>query len=80
MLFYELLYGVTPWNASTQTNLAKAITTKELSFPETPKRSQIVKDILSKMLVVKEEDRISWYELFESNLIKSDESKILLEI
>jgi hypothetical protein len=39
MLFYELLYGVTPWSATTQANLAASIKKKQLSFPENPKRS-----------------------------------------
>jgi len=80
MLFYELLYGVTPWNATTQANLASEIKKQPLKFPETPQRSQIVKDTISRMLQAKEENRISWHELFVCPLIQTNEGNLALEI
>jgi serine/threonine protein kinase len=60
MIFYEMLYGVTPWVENTPHNLAMAIKTKPLMFPEDKKISNNTKDLLSKMLVYDDEKRASW--------------------
>lgn len=39
-------------------------------------RSEIIKDLISKMLAIKEEDRLTWYDLFEHELIKCNSSEI----
>ena len=64
MMFYELLYGRTPWTGKTPNELLDNIRKKPLEFPEQPPRSEIVKDMLRRMLVQTDEDRISWEELF----------------
>lgn len=46
VMFYELLYGVTPWMAPGQYELLKKIQNQPLTFPEVPVRSQKVKSLL----------------------------------
>lgn len=55
MMFYEMLYGSTPWIGKNQIALSSQIKTKPLTFPDKPKRLQIVKDLISKMLIQDEE-------------------------
>jgi len=42
--------------------------------------STSVKEILQRMLVINEEQRISWYELFDLDLVKSDDKKLKEEL
>ncbi|KRX00707.1 Protein kinase-like domain [Pseudocohnilembus persalinus] len=72
MLFYEMLYGKTPWYGKNCKSLLENIHGQPLQFPSYPKTSDLVKDMLTKMLQIKEEDRIGWPELFEHPLIKLD--------
>ncbi|KAM3146578.1 hypothetical protein pb186bvf_001113 [Paramecium bursaria] len=84
IMFYELLYGVTPWIGKFQFNniavgqiqLLDKITNQPLEFPQFPVRSQKVKTLLTRMLQYKEEDRISWQELFQNEIIAIDEAII----
>lgn len=76
VMFYELLYGVTPWIAFGQCELLEKIQTQPLNFTEFPVRSQKVKLLLKRMLTVKEEDRIDWEELFQSEIVRIDEAQI----
>ncbi|CAD8123078.1 unnamed protein product [Paramecium sonneborni] len=76
VMFYELLYGVTPWMANGQCELLEKITTQSLQFPEIPVRSQKVKNLLKRMLTVNEADRISWEDLFTNEIIVIDENQI----
>jgi serine/threonine-protein kinase ULK/ATG1 len=47
-----------------------------LKFPEKPMRSQKVKLLVSQMLKIAENERLSWDEVFENNTIQLHESKI----
>ena len=76
MMFYELLYGRTPWTGKTPNELLDNIRKKPLEFPEQPPRSEIVKDMLRRMLVQTDEDRISWEELFQHKIIKFDNEEV----
>ena len=53
-MFYEMLYGQTPWSANHQLVLLENIKNKPLNFPPLPKRSQAIKDLITSMLVVEE--------------------------
>lgn len=55
MTFYEMLYGHTPWTANSQEGLYNHILRQSLIFPNVPKRSEAVKDLIRKMLAVEEE-------------------------
>lgn len=74
ILFYQLLFGVLPWNGYSIPNLYKNIRTKPLAFPKDV--SEETKDLLIKMLKIKEEDRISWKEVFEHPALKQDSKKV----
>lgn len=76
MMFYELLYGRTPWTGKTPNELLENIKKKPLEFPENPPRSEIVKDMLRRMLVYGDAERISWDELFQHKIIKFDNEEV----
>ncbi|CAK61723.1 unnamed protein product (macronuclear) [Paramecium tetraurelia] len=76
IMFYEMLYGHTPWTANSQLSLLDQIKKKPLVFPEQPKRQQIIKELISQMLIIDEEKRISWYDIFEHQLIKSNSQEL----
>jgi len=50
IVFYEMLYGETPWIGTSQTDLIKNIKEKPLKFPKLPVRSQKVKELITLML------------------------------
>ena len=72
ILLYELLYGNTPWYASSPINLLKKIQNEPLEFPVKPLRSKIIKELISMMLVNEEKGRINWPRIFEHDLVKLD--------
>lgn len=78
LLFY-MLYGFHPFipkgeesKIGSLQQLLKNIDMKDIYFPEKPIRSQKVKTLLKNMLGKKEEDRCSWAEIFESEIVKSN--------
>ena len=58
-MFYEMLEGKTPWTGNDLTDLSNNIMNRPLQFSELIRKNEI-KDLLSKMLKVKDEERISW--------------------
>lgn len=85
LMFFEMLYGKTPWTGTSQVNLFSNIKEKPLTFPEQPVRSNAVKNLIKRMLRLSEEERVSWQEVFNDDLITSDrrmleESVRLVEI
>jgi serine/threonine protein kinase len=69
VVFYEMLYGKTPWTGDSQTSLLQNVRDKPLKFPEYPPRSNKVKNIIRNMLKYKEDERPSWEEVFKYDLI-----------
>ncbi|EAS01038.1 Serine/Threonine kinase domain protein (macronuclear) [Tetrahymena thermophila SB210] len=65
MIFYELIYTKRAWEGKSYCDLLDNILKKPLQFPEIPKVHQQTKQIIRRMLQQKEEDRISWEELFQ---------------
>lgn len=60
MLFYEILYGKTPWTGQTPYKLHKNIMNNPVvTFPDYPITSDLVKDMIKKMLVT-EGKLIDW--------------------
>jgi serine/threonine protein kinase len=76
MVFFELLYGKTPYTAKSPAQLLKNIRSQPLNFPAEPRRSLRVKNLLKRMLVVEEKDRISWPELFEDDLLMDESESV----
>ena len=73
ILFYELLYGMTPWMANSAYELFNNMILKlPLKFPENPKRSQKVKDLIKGMLNLNQDHRLSWEDVFKNELISED--------
>jgi serine/threonine-protein kinase ULK/ATG1 len=70
ILFYELLYGKTPWMGKSSYDLfVNNIQKKPLEFPAVPKRSDKVKILLQKMLTVNVETRMDWDAIFNDGLM-----------
>jgi serine/threonine protein kinase len=78
VLFYQLIFGKLPWNGFSVPNLYENIKSKSLEFPKTITKE--TKDLLQKMLKVKDEDRISWKEVYDHPALKNiklnDDKKI----
>lgn len=68
VLFYQLIFGKLPWNGFSVPNLYQNIKSKPLEFPKTI--SSETKDLLQKMLRIKDEDRISWKQVYEHEALK----------
>jgi len=68
MLLYELLFGEFPWKYMNDKIYHKNITTKPLVFPGEIKED--IKDLLIKMLKVKEDERITWEEVYNHPALK----------
>ncbi|KAM3143963.1 hypothetical protein pb186bvf_004014 [Paramecium bursaria] len=58
-IFYEMLYGKTPWYNENVHELQKMIQNDNLSFPNEPKVSQPIKNLITQMLTKDENLRIS---------------------
>lgn len=63
VVFYEMLYGKTPWVGEDTLKLLANIQSKQLQIPDTPVRSNQTKDLLKKMLQFVENSRLSWDEV-----------------
>ena len=72
IIFYELLNKTTPWVGETQKRLYNNVMNKKLYLPNS--LSEWTKRLLSRMLELKEENRIGWEELFDV-LLYGDELK-----
>jgi Serine/threonine protein kinase len=69
VLAYQLIVGKLPWNGFTVPSLYANIISKPLEFPK--HISNDTKDLLSKMLQIKEENRITWKEVYEHRALKN---------
>ena len=70
LIFYQMIYGKNPWMGKNPVNLHENIITNELEFKNDIIVNENVKILLSKMLELKEEKRISWEELFKNECFK----------
>jgi len=68
VLLYEIIFGKLPWNGNSVPNLFSNIKTNPLTFPKTI--SPETKDLLTKMLKIKDEERISWKDVYEHPAVK----------
>ncbi|CAD8102778.1 unnamed protein product [Paramecium sonneborni] len=76
ILFYECLYGATPWFHEKSQKILKNIYEQPLSFPSTPFVSDISKSFIKKCLEINEEDRIDWIDIYNHNLFRQIPFKI----
>lgn len=70
------MYGKPPYTAKSPPELLENIKKKKLEFPDDIKRSDEIKDLLTRMLQIEEEKRISWNELFVHPVLKPSDIKI----
>ncbi|CAD8074619.1 unnamed protein product [Paramecium primaurelia] len=78
LIFYELIYGITPWHSQNLVELMAKLDTKPLEFPTYPKVSEQTIKIIKGCLQINEDKRISWDQLFQ--LVGMQEQTILPEI
>ena len=71
VLLFSLLTNQMPFKASTLDELHEKICIGRFEFPDTPKLSSNVKNLISKMLVVNPEDRIAIEEVIKHDWIKN---------
>lgn len=64
VIFYEMLYGTTPFIEQHPNKLHKKITTEPLKFPQDVKINESYINLITKMLKVDPEMRIRWDEIF----------------
>lgn len=72
VIWFQLLYGQTPWIGKSAFNLLKEIEEKPLKFPESPTFSEEIKSVLQRMLSLDEKTRISWEEMFEIKFFEEE--------
>ncbi|CAD8170006.1 unnamed protein product [Paramecium octaurelia] len=77
ILFYECLYGATPWYHETSSQLLKDIQEQTLRFPKYPKVSDISKSFIKKCLEINEKERIDWMDIFSHNIFRQNPIKKL---
>lgn len=67
LIFYEMIYGHTPWPANNEIQLLNNI--KGRSVPFDSYISDYSKDFIKKCLKIKEEERMNWDEAFKHPLL-----------
>jgi serine/threonine protein kinase len=63
LIFYEMIYGSTPWPANNELQLLNSIMTRVVPFDASI--SDPSKDFIKKCLKIKEEDRMNWEDAFK---------------
>jgi len=65
MMFYEMLFANTPWTCRDINSFIRNMTTKPyISFPYKQNISDTTKDFLRKCLVIDEDKRIGWDQIY----------------
>lgn len=78
LIYYEMLFGKTPWPARSQYELVKNITEMGLKFPYNISITETSKLFLKQCLEINEEKRISWEQLFDHKILREPSSKLSL--
>ncbi|CAD8156173.1 unnamed protein product [Paramecium octaurelia] len=76
VLLFEMLYGKLPWEGDDQYKMLQNIKKNTLVFPDAPVRSDKIKQLLKHMLVVQENERYSWEQIFNHEIIQIQEVQI----
>lgn len=66
--YYEILYGSIPWPSRDRDQLIRNIYSRPLHFPQNIEVSSDSKDFIRKCLEINEDRRITWDEIFNSEL------------
>lgn len=75
IIAYQMLYGKTPWIGMSPPDLLNNIEkNRKLKFPDEIKVSEEMKEIITKMLIWEDENRISWPEVFKLEIFRNEKS------
>lgn len=73
VLFYEMLFGTTPWTGPTLRDLYLNIINNKVDFHRN--LSTETKDLIEKMLNISDEDRIGWKEVYNHEALNKQKKK-----
>ncbi len=73
VVLFQMLFGKCPFESKSIAKLIKLLDEEELIFPETPKISATIKELLKRMLFKDHTARIDWPEIFEYVITESGE-------
>ena len=73
VVLFQMLLGKCPFESKSIAKLIKLLDEEELIFPETPKISATIKELLKRMLFKDHTARIDWPEIFEYVITESGE-------
>ncbi|EGR29139.1 protein kinase domain protein [Ichthyophthirius multifiliis] len=80
-IFFEMLYGKPPFNAnsiiSLSENIKKIVGNSQYQLPTYPPIAPEAKDILIKMLMYNEKDRVSWEKIFKHPILNKNIQKLV---
>ena len=76
VVFYHMLQGKYPFFGMSNAELMKDIERKTVKMPFKKQVSPLAKDLLSKLLVVDPEKRMSWKSFFNHPIFKDDPSEV----
>lgn len=71
LILYELVFGYTPWPSRSMNEYLDNVYGKPLKFPYNAQIGENTKDFIRRSLVVDENMRMSWPEVFHHPLVKS---------
>ena len=71
MIYYETLYGNTPWTGRSQQDLTQNVTKKPLQFPFNVNVSELSKNFLRGCLQVEEKNRLSWEQVLSHEIYQA---------
>lgn len=74
IVFYQLLFGKLPWNASSISELYNMINDKPLKFPSNINKD--LKTLVETMLCIDETERVGWKDIFNHPAMKILETKV----
>lgn len=74
LMLYEMIFGYAPWPCRSLDEYLNGICNKPLSFPYNAKIGENTKDFLKRALVVDEEKRMGWEDVFNHPLVKHKET------
>ena len=71
IVLFEMVFGRTPWNAQNHLELVMKYYQQPLMFPDQPNVPSFVYDFIKRAVVINEQQRISWEELFAHQIYSS---------
>lgn len=72
IIWFQMIYGRTPWKGKSTFNLLKEIEENDLTFPKNPKITQETKNLIIGMLKIEEKERLSWEQIFETKILEEE--------